>query len=125
MGTFHATQVAAFRHKEEGEPAVDIELSPKSERRLDLQVPSELHELTDLSLDSKKPELELQNTVLSEWYTPDSSLIDESYKKDLAWILGRLHEQQPELQSIPGWNGFNQLLSTEKPQVTVVGPFPL
>ena len=125
MGTFHATQVAAFRRKEEGEPAVDIELSPKSERRLDLQVPSELHELTDLSLDNKKPEPELQETVLSEWYTPDSSLIDESYKKDLAWILGRLHEQQPELQSIPGWTDFNQLLSTEKPQVTVVGPLPI
>lgn len=36
MGTFHATQVAAFRRKEEGEPAMDIELSPTSERRLDL-----------------------------------------------------------------------------------------
>ena len=91
MGTFHATQVAAFRRKEEGEPAVDIELSFKSERRLDLQVPLELRELTDLSLDNKKPEPELQNTVLSEVYTPDSSLIDESYKKDLAWMLGPLH----------------------------------
>ena len=38
MGTFHATQAAAFRRKEE-EGAMDIELSPKSERRLDLQVP--------------------------------------------------------------------------------------
>ena len=72
---------------------MDIELSPKSERRLDVQVPSELHELADLSLDNKKPEPELQKTVVSEWYTPDSSLIEESYKKDLAWILGRLHEQ--------------------------------
>ena len=59
MGTFHATQVAAFRRKEEGETAMDIELSPKSERRLDVQVPSELHELTDLSLDNKKPEPQL------------------------------------------------------------------
>ena len=54
---------------------MDIELSPKSERRLDVQVPSELHELADLSLDNKKPEPELQKTVVSEWYTPDSSLI--------------------------------------------------
>ena len=88
MGTFHATQVAAFRRKEEGEPAMDIELSPKSERRLDVQVPSELHELTDLSLYNKKPEPQLQKTVVSEWCTPESNLIDESYKKDLAWILG-------------------------------------
>ena len=66
MGTFHATQVAAFRRKEEGEPAMNFELSPKSERRLDLQVPSELHELTDLSLDNKKPEPELQKRVVSE-----------------------------------------------------------
>lgn len=125
MGTFHATQVAAFRRKEEGEPAMDIELSPKSERRLDVQVPSELHELADLSLDNKKPEPELQKTVVSEWYTPDSSLISEYYKKDQACILGRLHEQKPELQSIPGWTGFNQLLATVNPQVTVVGPLPI
>ena len=39
--------------------------------------------------------------------------------------LGSLHEQKPELQSIPGWTGFNQLLSTVKPQVTVVGPLPI
>ena len=88
-------------------------------------MPWELHELTDLLLDNKKPETELEKTELSEWYTPDSSLIDESYKKDLAWTLGRLHEKQPELKSIPGWTGFNQLLSTEKPQVTVVGPLPI
>lgn len=88
-------------------------------------MPLELHELTNLSLDNKKPEPELQKTVVSEWYTPDSSLTDESHKKDLAWILGRLHEQQPELQSIPGLTGFNQLLLTEKPQVTVVGPLPI
>lgn len=125
MGTFHATQVAAFRRKEEGEPAMDIELSPKSERRLDVQVPSELHELADLSLDNKKPEPELQKTVVSEWYTPDSSLISEYYKKDQNCILGRLHEQKPELQSIPGWTGFNQLLATVNPQVTVVGPLPI
>lgn len=48
-------------------------------------MPSELHELTNLSLDNKKPEPELQKTVVSKWYTPDSSLIEESYKKDLAW----------------------------------------
>ena len=125
MGTFQATQVAAFRRKEEGEPAMDIELSPKSERHLDVQVPSELHELADLLLDNKKPEPELQKTVVSEWYTPDSSLINEYYKKDQACILGRLHEQKPELQSIPGWTGFNQLLATVNPQVTVVGPLPI
>lgn len=88
-------------------------------------MPLEFHELTNLSLDNKKPEPELQKTVVSEWYTPDSSLTDESHKKDLAWILGRLHEQQPELQSTPGLTGFNQLLLTEKPQVTVVGPLPI
>ena len=60
-------------------------------------MPLELHELADLSLDNKKPEPEQQKTVVSEGYTPDSSLIDESYKNELAWILGRLHEQQPEL----------------------------
>ena len=51
-------------------------------------MPSELHELTDLSLYNKKPEPQLQKTVVSEWRTPESNLIDESYKKDLAWILG-------------------------------------
>ena len=114
MGTFHATQVAAFRRKEEGEPAMDIELSTKSDWRLDVQVPSELHELIDLSLDNKKPEPELQKTVVSEWYTPDSSLIEESYRKDLAWILGRLHEQNLNSSQYQGGlvsNSFCRLLN--------------
>ncbi|XP_068737963.1 uncharacterized protein [Montipora capricornis] len=55
MGTFHATQVAAFRRKVDGEPAMDIQVAPKSERLLNLQVLSELHELSEISLENRKP----------------------------------------------------------------------
>ena len=34
MGTFHATQMAAFRRKVDGEPAMDIQVAPKSGRKL-------------------------------------------------------------------------------------------
>lgn len=71
MGTFHATQVAAFRRKVDGEPAMDIQVSPKSDRRLDLQVSAELHEPSEISLEKKKPEPEMEGTVVEEWYTPD------------------------------------------------------
>ena len=125
MGTFHATQVAALRRKVEGEPAVDIQVTPKSERRLDVHVPSELHELSELCLENKKPEPKMEGTVTEEWYDPDINKINESYKKELAWILSRLAHQQPELQKIPGWSGFNQLLSTDESQVTIVGPLPI
>ena len=125
MGTFHATQVAAFRRKVDGEPAMDIQVAPKSERRLDLQVPSELHELSEISLENRKPEPEMEGIVIEEWYEPDMSKIEESYKKELAWILSRLVQQQPELQKIPGWSGFNQVLSPDKSQVTIIGPLPI
>ena len=45
MGTFHATQVAAFRQKDDDELPMDIRVIPKSARRLDLEVP-QLHELS-------------------------------------------------------------------------------
>ena len=103
MGTFHATQVAAFRRKVDRELEMNIQVTPKSERRLDLQVPSEQHELnSEISLENKKPEPQMEGTVIEEWYEPDKNKIDESYKKELAWILSRLVQQQPELQKIPG-----------------------
>ena len=33
---------------------------PKSDRRLELQVPAELHELGEISLENKKPEPEME-----------------------------------------------------------------
>ena len=97
MGTFHATQMAAFRRKVDGEPAMDIQVAPKSGRRLDLQVPSEPHELSEISLENRKPEPKMEGIVIEEWYEPDMSKMEESYKKELAWILSRLVQQQPEL----------------------------
>ena len=103
---------------------MDIQVTPKSDRRLDLQVPSEVHELSEISLENKKPEPEMEGTVVEKWYTPDKNKINESYKKELAWILSRLVHQQPELQKIPGWSGFNQLLSNDESQITIFGPLP-
>ena len=125
MGTFHATQSAALRRKADGESTMDIQVSPQSARRLDLEVPSELHELSEISLENKKPEPVIEEPVEEGWYTPIQEKIDESYKKELAWILGRLAQQQPELQKLPGWSGFNQLLSNNDPEVTIVGPLPI
>ena len=62
MGTFHATQVAAFRRKGDDELPMDIQVIPKSARRLDLEVP-QLHELSQVSLESKKPEPVIEEPV--------------------------------------------------------------
>lgn len=51
--------------------------------------------------------------------------MDESFEKDLAWILTRLAQIHPEIQQVPGWSGFNQLLSTDGSQPTNVGPLPI
>lgn len=76
-------------------------------------------------LENTKPEPVIEEPVEEGWYTPAQEKIDESYKKELAWILGRLAQQQPELQKIPGWSGFNQVLSNDESQVTIVGPLPI
>lgn len=75
MGTFHATQIAAFRRKDENEPKMDLEILLKSERKLDLQFPSELQELGELSLYNKKPEPNLVKPVVLDWYSPDINLV--------------------------------------------------
>lgn len=96
-GTFHATQVAAFCRKEVEDQGTEVRVTPKSNKGLDLEVPSQLHELDELVLEDKKPEPVNQETPHEEWYMPDQNRIDKSYKKELAWILGRLSQQQPEL----------------------------
>jgi hypothetical protein len=125
MGTFHATQFAALRRMEEGEPKMKVQITPRAERQLNLDVPSEIHELKKVELESDKPEPVIQGTVSTEWYSPDQLTMDESFEKDLAWILTRLVQLRPEVQQVPGWSGFNQLLSTNVSQPTIVGPLPI
>lgn len=125
MGTFHATQVAAFRRKEEGEESgTEVRITPKSSRRLEVELPNQLHELDEVVV-KNKPE-PVNQEAKEEWYAPDKNKINESNKKELSWILGRLSQQRPELQKIPGWSGFNQLTTDkEPPEVTIVGPMPI
>ena len=96
MGTFHATQVTAFQWKGYEELPKDIRASPKSARCLDLEV-TQLHKLSQVSLENKKPASNCRRTVEEEWYKPVQEKIDELYKKELACVLGRLVHQQPEL----------------------------
>ena len=114
MGTFHATQCAALRCVEDGEPKIDVQITPKSDRRLNLKIPYELHELQEVDLGNEKPEPVMKGAVMDEWYTLDELCIDKSFEKDLAWILVRLALNHPEIQQVPGWSGFNQILSSDK-----------
>ena len=125
MGTFHATQYATLRRVEDGVPKIDVQITPKSDRKLNLKIPSELHELQEVDLGNEKPEPVMKGAVMDEWYTPDELCIDESFEKDLAWILVRLALQHPEIQQVPGWSGFNQMLSSDKSQTTMLGLLPI
>ena len=71
---------------------MDIEISPKSARRLDLEA-AELHEISDVYLENMKPEPVIEETIEEGWYGPIQEKIDESYKKELFWILIRLAHQ--------------------------------
>lgn len=62
MGTFHATQAAAFRQMGDDESTMDIQISPKSARRLDLEA-AELHEISDVYLENTKPEPVIEETI--------------------------------------------------------------
>ncbi|CAH3114284.1 unnamed protein product, partial [Pocillopora meandrina] len=125
MGTFHATQVAAFRRKEEGEDdGYRSSRIPKLVRRMDAELPKQIHELEEIVV-KKKPE-PVNQEAKEDWYQSDKNKIKESNKKELSWLLGRLSQQRPELQKIPGWSGFNQLTTDkEQPEVTIVGPLPI
>jgi hypothetical protein len=100
MGTFHATQFAALRRMEEGEPKMKVQITPRTGKQLNLDVPSELHELKEVEIEISKPETVIQGTVLTEWYSPDQLKMDESLEKDLAWILTRLVQLHPDVQQI-------------------------
>ena len=65
-----------------------------------------MHELQEVDLGNEKPEPVMKGAIMDEWYTPD-----ESFEKDLAWILVQLAPQHTEIQQVPGWSGFNQMLS--------------
>ena len=98
---------------------------PISDRKINWKIPSELHELQDVDLGNEKPEPVMKGAVMDEWYSPDELCINESFEKDLAWILVRLAPQHTEIQQVPGWSGFNQMLSSDKSQTTIVGPLPI
>lgn len=125
MGTFHATQSAALRRMDKEKQRGNLQINPTTNRNLDLQTPTDLHQLESVDMVSEKPELVIPNAVMESWYEPDKRKIEDSYKKDLVWILSRMVQQQPEVQTVPGWSGFNQLLSKSDDQPTIVGPLPI
>lgn len=43
-GTFHATQITAFRRMDKDAQQMNLQIEPNSSRKLDLEVPSELHD---------------------------------------------------------------------------------
>ena len=86
-----------------------MQVTPKSDRQLNLQVLSELIELQEIEIENEKLVLVMQGTVTEELYTPDKEIIANSYEKELAWILTRPVQQYSEIQQVPGWSGFNQI----------------
>ena len=68
---------------EDGEPKIDVQITPKSDRKLNLKIPSELYELQEVDVGNEKPEPVMKGAVMDEWYTPDELCIDESFEKDL------------------------------------------
>ena len=123
MGTFHATQSAAFRRMNEEERKGHLNINLTGSRILN--APSDLHQLEPVNIVNEKPEPVFPIVTKESWYKPDRRLIDDAFKKDLAWILTRMAQQRPEVQTIPGWTGFNQALSKSDEKPTVVGPLPI
>ena len=79
-----------------------MQVTPKSDRQLNLQVLSELIELQEIEIENEKLGPVMQGTVTEELYTPDKEIIANSYEKELAWILTRSVQQYPEIQQVPG-----------------------
>lgn len=49
-------------------------MTPRSDRCLDLQVPLELHELSEIPPENKKPEPAMEGTVVEQWYAADKKI---------------------------------------------------
>ena len=104
-------------------PCVHIDTSIK--RNTDLEFPSDFHDLQQADMITDNPEPVIQGPLETKWYEPDQTLTRESSKKDLLWILSRLHQENPELQQVPGWSGFNQMFDRSSQIPTVIGTLPV
>ena len=82
MGTFHATQSAAFRRMNEEERKGHLNINLTGSRILN--APSDLHQLEPVNMVNEKPEPVFPIVTKESWYKPDRRLIDDAFKKDLA-----------------------------------------
>ena len=84
----------------------EVLVSPKLVRRMDAELPKQIHKLEEIVV---KKKLEPVNKEAKEdWYQSDKNKIKEANKKELSWLLGRLSQQRPELQKIPGCSAVNK-----------------
>ena len=95
MRTFHATQSAAFRRMNEEEWKGHLNINLTGSRILN--APSDLHQLEPVNMVNEKPEPVFPIVTKESWYKPDRRLIDDAFKKELAWILTRMAQQRPEV----------------------------
>ena len=97
LGTFHATQIAALRTAEEEETKVDLHIDTSSHRNTDLEF---LSDLQQAYMTTDKPQPVIQGSLETKWYELDQTLIRESSKQDLLWIISHLSQENPQLQQV-------------------------
>ena len=121
IGTFHASQTAAFRRSKPSEEIPKIKL--KSERSKSVSVPPGLFELRDAKMGSQKPPPKFHASISPEMYDADTeiniNITKQSKSRDLAWIICRL--QNTDNQVVPSWSGFNHLVTKSNNPKTVAG----
>ena len=102
MGMFHATHFAVLCRTNEEEPKGNLKITPNSGRKLNLEIPSESHELQPVDMGNKKPEPVMEGKVVDEWYEHDRKFTDNMFKKELVSISSRLVQQQPTFNEFLG-----------------------
>lgn len=119
-GTFHSSQIAAFRRSQPQEEIQIIKLASVS-------VPPGLFELKDAKMESQKPPPKFCSHISPKTYEANTqinlNIIKQSNNQDLAWILCRL--QNTDDQVVPSWSGFNHLMSKSDHPKTVAGMMPI
>jgi hypothetical protein len=114
----------------------------EKQRRKSTKRIAPIYNILHYAAGGRKPKPQTSGQIQNEWFTsPSPALIDESYKLDMAWVLTRLAPQKlfavdllpsqhdvyvkQSMQKVPGWSGYNAILSEKSPMVTAIGYCPL
>ena len=134
--TTHATTIVLFQRGQFGPLPRPVKLASHSVRKRALSGTSVLQPVSECSAYGKRPSVSsFINKVDKGWFECHGRPDSEAQQKDMAWCILRqrsttlfqvdlaLRDSAPYL--VPGWSGFNAIVSSSAPPLTNIGYCPM